>query len=230
MERRPKAGEIYRHFKNNLYQIVTIATHSETREELVIYQALYGDFGVYARPLSMFVSEVDHVKYPDVKQKYRFERVERNSYPDGGESKVEQPAIDAQNEPVGVYKAEDVVQNVKPNVKVTWGAGEREPKARAAAVTRERRSQFARNPMEEAKKAEASMLNPKLMEFLEAENYEEKYNILSSMRDEITDGMIDTMAVAMDVVIQEGPIEKRFEDLKYTIQTRQQYEFANRLR
>ena len=191
MDRTPKPGELYRHFKNKLYQIVTVATHSETGEKLVIYQALYDDFGIYARPLDMFVSEVDHEKYPDVKQKYRFEKITLKDKPEIAANAPEAVSVQTR----ACYEpAPDTDEGQAPDAD------------------------------------EGQAPDPRLLEFLDADTFEEKYNILISMRDIITDRLIDDIAVVMDVVVPEGPLQKRYDDLKNTIKTRQYYEFSNRLR
>ena len=75
MEKRIKLNTVYNHFKNKQYKALQIAEHTETGEQLVVYQALYGEQKIYARPYEMFASEVDKNKYPEVTQKYRFKEV-----------------------------------------------------------------------------------------------------------------------------------------------------------
>jgi len=79
MRENPKPFEVYRHFKGNMYQILTLATDSEDGRLCVVYQAMYGDFKVYVRDLAMFMSETDKEKYPECRQKYRFEKAENGS-------------------------------------------------------------------------------------------------------------------------------------------------------
>lgn len=150
----PRPGEFYRHFKNKQYQIVSIAEHSETGEQLVVYQALYGSFKTYVRPYDMFISEVDHVKYPDVEQKWRFELLEN-------------------------------------------GIGEEE-------IT------------------EAA--DPNLIRFMDADSFSDKFEVFTQLKSVMTDKLIDELAVVCDLVIPEGDLSERYEQMKRCLLTRMKYE------
>ena len=73
-----KIGQIYRHFKGNLYKVIGLATNSETSEKVVVYEAQYGTKELYVRPYVMFAEKLDTEKYPNAKQDYRFELVSEN--------------------------------------------------------------------------------------------------------------------------------------------------------
>lgn len=187
----PKPGELYLHFKNKMYQVVTVAKHSETGEKLVIYQALYGDFHTCARPFDMFTSLVDTEKYPQVEQKYRFQLVEQS------EQEKAVTDVDSREEQAVMQKQlEEAKQPEQPKP-----SGQKEPGT----------------PEE------------KMMAFFDADTIEEKYRALLKMSDCITNHMINNMAVVLDLVIEDGPVDKRFEELKNCLRTMQRYE-TTRLR
>lgn len=183
-------GQIYRHFKGNLYQIVTVAIHSESGEKLVIYQKLYGDYAVHARPYDMFLSEVDRQKYPDIKQKYRFELVDN-------EIKSNQNVDASIKESINL--TDDIIINDTLNT----------------------------DNIESVDSEEGA--DKRLIEFLDADTFEEKRRVLINIKDGITDRLIDDMAAAIDVTVDEGDIDTRFMSLLNCINTRAKYE-VNRLR
>ena len=195
----PLPGEKYLHFKNKLYQVIAVAKHSETMEPYVVYQALYGDFGVYIRPYDMFVSEVDHEKYPEVTQKYRFAYVDHTK-----------------NETLRTERAEHKKMPVNQNVEQQ----ENVPDVTAAVSTAELQEQ---NMVQRESDVE-EQINPWLLRFLDTDTMEEKYQIVCDIKNDITDRLIDDLAVAVDVVIPEGKLSDRYEQLKYCIRTSQKYE------
>ena len=187
----PKPQEIYKHFKGNLYQITALAEHSETGEQLVVYQALYGDFKTYARPLAMFTGRVDRDKYPDAQQEFRFEL----QGPDAERHKAER----LEEAGIGNKDSMECAELQASEVSATDEASEKPD------------------------------LDPLVLEFLDADEYEQRLNILAGLHHRITNDMITTMAIACDVEIDEGDVEKRYEALRNCLLTLQRYE-CSRLR
>lgn len=200
----PQPQEIYRHFKGKLYQVLTLARHSETGEKLVVYQALYGDYAVFARPLSLFCSEVDHARYPEAEQRERFRRIHLPEEP--GMALTE-----------GQQEAE---ARVVPEE-------QQEPEARV--VPEGQQGAEARAVPEWQQEAEELHLDPRLIQFLDADRMEEKMEILDSLQSDITDDMIDIMALSLDAEIIPGEVSDRLLALRDTIQMRLRFE-SSRLR
>ena len=192
MERKVRPGEFYRHFKNKLYQVLAVAVHSETGEEMVVYQALYGDYRVYVRPYHMFVSEVDREKYPQAQQKYRFQQVT--------------PGQDTAG-PGGKNQA---VETVRP-IETAQAVETARPIETAQPIETAR-------PMEEAAAGEAAgrkeppppgTASQVLLEFLDSGEYRDRLAILKRMEKTATQKELDSIYTVLDMKPQKGTIKEQ---------------------
>ena len=175
-----------------MYQIIAVAVHSETKEKLVIYQALYGEYGVYARPLDMFMSEVDKEKYPDAAQKYRFEKIENI-----GELSKNSSSSNCENEE-SLYTDEKNISDkvLKDNIQS------------------DKASNIGKNYF---------------IEFLEADSFGDKKEIILANREFISDRELDTMYEIYGLKRQNIDKDIDIADLIGYLDMQQQYE-GKRLR
>lgn len=191
MARQLVIGGFYRHFKDKLYQVKGTAIHSETKEKMVIYQGLYGSYEMYVRPYDMFLSEVDHIKYPDVVQKYRFELIDIKT------GKSLEADYEENNQNMESEKSEELEE-----------------------LEESKESKESK----ESEESEESEEDSKLIRFLDAYDYKEKLDILTSMRGELNDGIIDIMAESIEVAVPEGDITDRYNSLRKCLMAHTKYE------
>ncbi|WP_081674446.1 DUF1653 domain-containing protein [Butyrivibrio sp. VCD2006] len=250
---RPVPQELYRHFKGGKYQVITIAKEADTGEEKVVYQALYGDYTVYCRPLSEFVSEVDRQKYPNADQRMRFElfspydsedKMDRdkpllrkgNAHNDVVSPSAEKPKTDdIKRRAIDMLKSVDTP--VKRAEKVVPESKKEEPKTdhkkedtSAKAQTDDDNkinSNYMSRTIEE--EAEDFGMNPLVVRFLDAGSSAERIEVLNLIRPVVTNDMIDIMAMSIDTEIPGDDPDTRCAELRECLLTKQRFE-VTRLR
>lgn len=201
----PRAQEIYRDFKGGLYQVLTVAEHTETGEQLVIYQAMYGEFKIYARPLEMFAGPVDRARYPEAEQEFRFQlqspegaRRQSGGHRDGQLQEV----LSQEPGNGGGY-----ISNTAHREDEAGKDQAAEPKLQAA----------------ESRQEEPG-LDPMVLEFLDARTYEQRLNVLAALHHRITNEMITTMSLCCDIEVEGDDVEQRYEELKQCLMMKERFE------
>lgn len=200
MARELVKGGFYKHFKNKLYKAIDVVYHSETKEALVLYQALYGDFKLYVRPIDMFLSEVDHVKYPEVKAKYRFTLVDIDA--EGNVSEIEEDTASK----TSANAAKESVANTDYIADETSANSEAREDNLLVSNTKR--------------------VGELVERFLDSKEYEDKLDALLLLRSNINDDLIDLFAESLDIVVDKGDLNTRFKSLKSVLEAHTKYEGA----
>jgi hypothetical protein len=221
MERKkPVPGALYRHFKGNIYQIRELAKHSETGEEMVVYQAMYPPFQIWVRSLEMFLEEIDSQRYPEAGQKFRFEEVRY---------KAAQPQRETTTGTAQKRAAGEPAQR-----EMTGGTTQRETTDEAAEeITEEYLRQVLLDGQAE-KKLSGKMTGEEIarqgfLAMLDVESFRDKRKIFMGLQPYLTSLYLSNIAVALDIVLEEGTDRQHYETILHCLETFEKYE-GGRLR
>lgn len=225
MRDNPKPYEIYRHFKGNTYQILAIAKDSEDGHLIVVYQALYGSYEIYARDLVQFMSPVDRIKYPEAEAQYRFTKVDSA-----------QPTVNdknghsySQSDTKTDTGNSDSRSNSKANTVHSEGRSDVKVNAEYQSNQSDEKTNTGHQDDQSDIKVDADyQMDPQVEAFLDADSYEEKLNILAGLHRRITDDMLQIMALTMDIELNPGSTQERYNELKNCLLTRDKFEADRR--
>lgn len=197
----PVAGQIYKHFKGNLYKVLAVAVHTESEEKLVVYQSVDNPDRVFARPLEMFMSDIDRFRYPLIRAKYRFTLVsEPEEETNGEETKEEETIEETLNEDT---KGEDVKDE------------ETEEQSDDDSAVYKDNGELVIDPYVEG--------------VLDEKEFSKKIEFFEMLRGKCTEDMLTTIAISLDIQLQEGSIEDKYSQILRTLKMHEKYE-TSRLR
>ena len=202
----PVAGEFYRHFKGNIYQIKSIATDSETGKKIVVYQAMYPPFGMWVRSLDMFMSETDHQKYPECNQQFRFEKVvfdsQGNVHGAENEKRPENAVIENVSEKIIGDSVEDISDEELKKIIIN--------------------GQLEKIPEGQISEDEISQRG--FMMILDAESYHEKYQLFEGLEKYLDERLLSNIAVSFDIVLEDGTEKEHYDTILANLQTWDRFE------
>ena len=197
----PVAGQIYKHFKGNLYKVLAVAVHTESEEKLVVYQSVDNPDRVFARPLEMFMSDIDRFRYPLIRAKYRFTLVSEPEVENNGEETKEEETIEETlNEDT---KGEDVKDE------------ETEEQSDDDSAVYKDNGELVIDPYVEG--------------VLDEKEFSKKIEFFEMLRGKCTEDMLTTIAISLDIQLQEGSIEDKYSQILRTLKMHEKYE-TSRLR
>lgn len=197
----PVAGQIYKHFKGNLYKVLAVAVHTESEEKLVVYQSVENPDRVFARPLEMFMSDIDRFRYPLIRAKYRFTLVSEPEVENNGEETKEEEA-----------KEETLNEDT-----------------RGEDVKDEETEEQSDDDSAVYKDNGELVIDPYVEGVLDEKEFSKKIEFFEMLRGKCTEDMLTTIAISLDIQLQEGSIEDKYSQILRTLKMHEKYE-TSRLR